>query len=109
MDHILFAGPWMKEPGTVEHRVVLHARCEHDKPVEFIVHDQVKPCKGNSGGYDCGNYYPIHYENAFTKALEKFFQRCRDKYGEHSVQYFTGLEGPDDAFLATLASNPNEA
>lgn len=120
MDYILFAGPWLEQPGTLPHRVVLHVHKLNGKHVEYVVHDQW--CKkGNPGlsvttyGYESGNYYPAAHENAFGRAMDKFWERCRNKYHEGTEGQVIGINDetvpimpdPEAEFLATLASNPN--
>ncbi len=110
MDHILFAGPWVKPPGCVTYRVVLHCYTVGGKPVEYVVHDQSQPGPNNSGGYDCGHYFPFHSygEEALPQAMKRFWERCSATYHVNTPPYLTGLDEPDDQFLATLASDPNK-
>lgn len=121
MDYILFAGPWLQQPGTLPHRVVLHVHKVKDKPVEYVVHDQW--CKkGNPGlsvttyGYESGNYYPATHENAYGCAMDKFWERCRNKYHEGTEGQVIGINDetippvpdPEAEFLDILATDPND-
>ena len=103
-DTILFSGPWIKPPGTVPHRVVLHAkRDEAGKITEYIVHDQ---CRSENGklSYTEGDYYLVPHGDAYSKAAAKFYERCARRYGEQRMGFVVPDAAPlDQAFAAEKA------
>ena len=108
-DKILFAGPWVKYPGYLPLRVVLHAYIGlDDKLVEYVVHYQTYQ-QDFSGkmSYDTGHYFPVHAfgDEALPKAMERFWEKCQRKYNSGTPDHL--IDDPlvaEDEFLAILAT-----